>query len=364
MRTESLDIKLKYALALVFLCSVWAFGACAAPRGAAQEGLNALSGLRDASQNALARIDFLELQSEGLRESLRNLNAKLSHNGRAINAMLRELNERLVRIHKYGTLEELNLLLSAESAHEAIVSAYLLGRLSRQQEFLMEDLLVSRAEFEHAKSVLERTQSELASRTRELKALQKNYAFAADRTTALLSGVRRAGLKKERAVSDLEGAQKEIAAVVARRRRKTSEKPAEEQAIPYPETAVLEWPLRGAVAGFFGRRTHPFLKTTLFRSGLDIRAAANTLVKAAGPGEVFFEGRHPQWGRLVLIDHGALITVYAYLSSVRVRPGDGVVAGTVLGTTGPLETTEDYGLRFEVYREGTPRNPLEYLRKR
>ena len=50
--------------------------------------------------------------------------------------------------------------------------------------------------------------------------------------------------------------------------------------------ARLEWPIRGPVITLFGSRNHPVFRTKVFNSGIDIRAAAGTPVKTAGPEEV------------------------------------------------------------------------------
>jgi murein DD-endopeptidase MepM/ murein hydrolase activator NlpD len=70
--------------------------------------------------------------------------------------------------------------------------------------------------------------------------------------------------------------------------------------------------------------------------GLDIAAATGTPVKAAASGIVrLAEGPFLIEGNLVLIDHGGgLVSVYIHLSEIRVKPGDRVKQGEIVGAIG------------------------------
>ena len=66
---------------------------------------------------------------------------------------------------------------------------------------------------------------------------------------------------------------------------------------------------------------------------------AGTAVKAAGDGKVIAATRRYQgqraWGNVVVIDHGhGLVTRYAHLDSFKVKKGDRVNAGEVIGAVG------------------------------
>ena len=114
----------------------------------------------------------------------------------------------------------------------------------------------------------------------------------------------------------------------------------------------------------YGSRVHPVFKTKVFNSGIDIKAASGTAVKAAGPGEVLYQGWLRGFGQVVIIDHGGdLSTVYAHLGGASVREGSVVKAGTVIGRVGNSGTDSEYGLHFEVRKNGSAKNPMNYLRK-
>ena len=87
----------------------------------------------------------------------------------------------------------------------------------------------------------------------------------------------------------------------------------------------LAWPMTGTVTMQYGSRVHPTFKTKIFNSGIDMAASAGTPVKAAGPGEVLYQGWLRGLGQVVIIDHGGdLTTVYAHLGRTSVREGANV----------------------------------------
>ena len=126
----------------------------------------------------------------------------------------------------------------------------------------------------------------------------------------------------------------------------------------------LAWPVNGKVTMQYGSRVHPTFKTKIFNSGIDIAAPAGTPVKAAGPGEVLYQGWLRGLGQVVIIDHGGdLTTVYAHLGRTSVREGARVGAGSVIGNAGNTGTDAEYGLHFEVRKNGSAVNPMNYLRR-
>ena len=92
----------------------------------------------------------------------------------------------------------------------------------------------------------------------------------------------------------------------------------------------------------FGYRIDPFTGHHAFHEGVDFPAEAGTPIVAAASGKVLFAAMHPEYGKLVEIDHGnGLVTRYAHASMLLVKPGDLVVAGQRIagvGSTGVVAT--------------------------
>jgi len=95
-------------------------------------------------------------------------------------------------------------------------------------------------------------------------------------------------------------------------------------------------------------------------NGVGFSVPAGTAVHAAAPGEVAMVSEAlGGLGTIVLVRHkDDLITTYSTLSDVKVKEGDRVTAGEVLGEVAPREKPE---LQFDVFRGTTSVDPTPYL---
>lgn len=122
------------------------------------------------------------------------------------------------------------------------------------------------------------------------------------------------------------------------------------------------WPVRGAVNSGFGTRRSPWTSAAEFHSGLDIRAEKGTPVRAPAAGTVTFAGTQPEYGIIVIVDHGQDIrSVYGHLSRLAVKQGDRVERGGTIGMTGNTGRSSGPHLHYEILVRGQPVNPRAYL---
>jgi murein DD-endopeptidase MepM/ murein hydrolase activator NlpD len=105
----------------------------------------------------------------------------------------------------------------------------------------------------------------------------------------------------------------------------------------------------------YGWRIDPFTGQRAFHEGIDVMAETG--------GVVIFSGTHPQYGKMIEIDHGnGLITRYAHASKRLVKVGDLVVRGVQIGKVGKTGRATGSHLHFEVRRRGASVNPKRFLR--
>jgi murein DD-endopeptidase MepM/ murein hydrolase activator NlpD len=117
------------------------------------------------------------------------------------------------------------------------------------------------------------------------------------------------------------------------------------------------WPLNGPISSYFGPN-HPLgIDVDLFgRSGSPVAAVKGGTVTFAGGNACC------SYGLYVVIDHGdGYQTLYAHLSSVAVSVGQGVAQGQLIGNSGSTGYSTGSHLHFEVHRNGSVVNPLNYL---
>jgi murein DD-endopeptidase MepM/ murein hydrolase activator NlpD len=113
----------------------------------------------------------------------------------------------------------------------------------------------------------------------------------------------------------------------------------------------------------FGYRIDPFTGLQTFHEGIDFPAEQGTPVVAAASGKVIESGVHPQYGKILAIDHGnGLVSRYAHALEVFVHEGDLVVRGQRVATVGSTGRSTGPHLHFEVRLNGIPQNPVRFLR--
>ncbi|UUP19345.1 M23 family metallopeptidase [Nitratireductor thuwali] len=122
-------------------------------------------------------------------------------------------------------------------------------------------------------------------------------------------------------------------------------------------------PLPGAaVTSTFGVRRDPILRRPAHHSGMDFRGGTGAPIRAAGAGKVVKAGWNGGYGRMIEIDHGnGLTTRYAHMSKLLVREGAHIEVGAVIGKVGSSGRSTGPHLHYEVRKNGTAINPLNFL---
>jgi septal ring factor EnvC (AmiA/AmiB activator) len=117
----------------------------------------------------------------------------------------------------------------------------------------------------------------------------------------------------------------------------------------------LQLPVDGRTLRGFGARRESGLVST----GLELAPVAGAQVVAPARGRVAFAGPYRGFGRIVIIEHdGGWTSLVTGLARLDVAVGDNVIGGSPIGIAGGREAP----VSFELRRQGTPVNPLQFLR--
>ena len=112
----------------------------------------------------------------------------------------------------------------------------------------------------------------------------------------------------------------------------------------------------------FGYRIDPFNGRQAFHTGVDFIAASGSEILAAAGGVVAASEIHPEYGKMIDIDHdNGLTTRYAHLSVMVVKVGDVVLKGQRIGALGQSGRATGPHLHFEVRQHSVPLNPNRFL---
>ena len=112
----------------------------------------------------------------------------------------------------------------------------------------------------------------------------------------------------------------------------------------------------------FGYRTHPVFKRRKMHTGIDFGARTGEPIYATGDGKVVrVEYKRTGYGKNVVIDHGyGYKTLYGHMSKVKVKVGQKVSRGEVIGLVGSTGTSTSPHVHYEVIYKGSKINPLPF----
>jgi murein DD-endopeptidase MepM/ murein hydrolase activator NlpD len=126
-------------------------------------------------------------------------------------------------------------------------------------------------------------------------------------------------------------------------------------------------PLRHAriTSHFSYRRWHPILHRYRPHHGTDFGARRGTPLLAVNDGKVIFAGWMGGYGKVVKIKHaGGYISLYAHQSRIRVKRGQRVKKGQIIGYVGSTGRSTGPHLHFGLMKNGRWIDPMKVLRKK
>lgn len=326
----------------------------------------------------------------------------------------------LHRRYLNGDTDGLRLLLSGKNPAEVARDAYFLGKLSRGQAELIQNLRLALDERQAIAAKIRDTVARLDEIERSQQKERDALLVQQERRRAVLARISDAIKTRRREISTLKRDEQRLGRLIAglsRISRKPAPRPA---AIPPPARAPvppssavpaepadgappsarpsaepapappaappplahagaapdeppagqslsqlrgrLRLPVRGELMNRFGAPRQDGGTTW---KGLFIRTVPGADVKAVAPGRVVFADWLRGFGNLVILDHGdSYLTVYGNNESVFVPVGQQVQAGETIAAVGNSGGSPDYGLYFELRHQGQPLDPMRWVNLR
>ena len=117
------------------------------------------------------------------------------------------------------------------------------------------------------------------------------------------------------------------------------------------------------IASGYGYRIDPVYKTTKFHAGLDFAAPQGTPIYATANGTIEVAGNTGNgYGNHVVINHGyGYKTLYGHMFRVKVRAGEKVKRGEIIGWVGSTGKSTGPHCHYEVHRNGDTVDPVYYF---
>lgn len=116
----------------------------------------------------------------------------------------------------------------------------------------------------------------------------------------------------------------------------------------------------------FGSRYHPILHYRRMHTGVDLSAKKGTPIYATGDGVVEVSGSggadYSGYGVVCVVNHGfGFKTLYGHMTDVKVRKGQRVKRGELIGHVGSTGLSQAPHLHYEVLQNGKRVNPVYFF---
>lgn len=117
------------------------------------------------------------------------------------------------------------------------------------------------------------------------------------------------------------------------------------------------------IASGFGYRIDPIYKTVKFHAGLDFTAPQGTPIYATADGVIKMAGfSDGGYGNHVVINHGyGYETLYGHMYRVKVRSGQRVKRGDLIGYVGSTGKSTGPHCHYEVHKNGQKLDPVYFF---
>ena len=116
------------------------------------------------------------------------------------------------------------------------------------------------------------------------------------------------------------------------------------------------------ISSKYGKRKHPVTKKWAMHHGIDLAGTWQEKVRATADGTVVFSGWEGSFGRVVRVQHRfGIQTVYAHLARLRVKEGDYVSSGDVVGSMGSSGRSDGAHLHYEIRVNKESKNPKQFF---
>ena len=117
------------------------------------------------------------------------------------------------------------------------------------------------------------------------------------------------------------------------------------------------------LASGFGYRIDPVYKTVKMHAGLDFAAPQGTPIYATANGVVKVAGNLGNgYGNHVVLSHGyGYETLYGHMYKIKVKPGDKIKRGEIIGWVGSTGKSTGPHCHYEVHKNGTHLDPVYFF---
>ncbi|MCK9279452.1 MAG: peptidoglycan DD-metalloendopeptidase family protein [Melioribacteraceae bacterium] len=348
-----------------------------------KESLNALQKI--SQQNLLLNkvINNLINEEKLKLNDIKGIENQIGIIEKRISLMREKYSNYLVWVYKNLGTSPFKYLLSSSSLNQAIMRIRYLQFISESNEKTIESLKTNRRELASLKSKLHTEYNDKEILVNQKRLEQGMLTEKEKDRRELISKMKKNQVIITEEIDEKRKAEIEIKNLITRliekereRKSKLLEKKAEGKPVidynyNYANLAEfgqlkgrLIWPIRdGKIVRKFGENRNERLNTVTLNYGIDINVKGDDYIYNVGEGIVSVIDYIPGFGTVLIITHkNEYRTVYGHIKDIKVREGDRVKGGDILGSIS--ESLEGKILHFEIWNERNYQNPEVWLVRR
>ena len=316
-----------------------------------------LSSTSSKSEQALSSLSLIQAQQGSRRKLIAESDRAIASYSRRIVEAQREINRQQALLDTlqahYNRLvlgayknRDVKLwymyILSSDSISQAFRRFGYFKGLSSQMRAQAEEIAAVQKELNEKKGRLMALRSQEKDMKKQREAELKSLKEDETRSKALIAKLKKDKRSYQRALqnkqTEMRALDKQIAAMLksatsSGKKGSGSKKPVDYVLADsfFKNRGKLPWPVEGPVTEKFGPYQNKTLKLSLVNNGINIACESGSPVKAVFDGVVSNVMLAPGYGQCVLIQHGDYYTSYCRLKTAKVRQGDKVTTGQVIG---------------------------------
>ncbi|XZH78947.1 murein hydrolase activator EnvC family protein (plasmid) [Clostridium perfringens] len=337
-----------------------------------------------------AEVDILQKEINLLQDEINEASNKIASTENKISDIEKDYNEqsnkqkyqeevlrgRLRRNYINNTYNEfLGIILDSDSLSEVLFKIKYVNDIMKMDKDIINSLKETKVKLEETKEVLDREKELLDNQRASLEFQKKNIK---DKQDVFLE--QKAVLDKE--YSDLDKIENQKQERIRELMKTSSDIDNQIHELESENAKLIEdmqsassnsgnvnvsnkgfiRPAKGRYTSMFGSRVHPITGVLKKHTGVDIANGYGTPIYASDSGKVVRASYYGGFGKAVIIDHGnGYSTLYAHMQAFNVSAGDVVKQGQLLGEMGSTGLSTGPHVHFEVWKNGVPQNPMDYL---
>lgn len=323
-----------------------------------------ISNLEDQISNEQDQINTLD-------QDIRGKQSQIAGKQKEIDADFAKLKDRVRALYLTGEASNLEIILNAKNLMDLADKSELLQVIAEHDSELMDRLKSDIESIEAQKAAIDADRAEVVGKKSDLEANRSRLASHSAEIARVITELSAEQKQTEADKAKIAAQQKQADAAVDKWFADYYAAHRNNDSNGYKSTGNFAWPVPscfGISSPFGGRWGKQHKGIDIAGSGIYgaavVAADSGTVVEAVSGFGVGYYGSSDGggYGNHIYIDHGnGFCTMYGHLSRVSVSAGQTVTKGQKIGNVGSSGSSTGAHLHFEVRRNGTAVNPMNYF---